>query len=123
MAPHQQAGDMIAVDPGVGLLILPLASEWASTPGTEVKDRGLKRDAATRGIVNPLAEGGDLSEADYPSGGSSSSPLKHKKSAQRMLDPSCYRCSSRPPSNHSPLVVSGLKKARFCAILPVGLGF
>lgn len=31
---------MNAVDPGVGLLIFPLASDGASTPGAGVKDRG-----------------------------------------------------------------------------------
>ena len=31
---------------------------------------------------------------------------------QRMLDPSCYRCSSRPPSKHSPMALTGLKRAK-----------
>ena len=35
VAEGQQAGHMIAVDPGVGLLILPLASEGPSTQSTE----------------------------------------------------------------------------------------
>ena len=39
-----------------------------------------------------------------------------------MLDPSFYRCSSRDLSNHSPLGLIGLEKARFRAVLRVRLG-
>ena len=39
-----------------------------------------------------------------------------------MLDPNFYRCSSRDLSNHSPLGLIGLEKARFRAILRMRLG-
>ncbi len=73
-----------------------------------------------RGVVSRLSVVSSLSLDIRPEIGRCSCAMRHwvvlsarkASSCQRMLEPGCYRCSSRPSSNHSPPRATDVRKAQ-----------